>query len=206
MGQVIVGLARAWDTFSILAYTATPPDGVTAIGGVRAACGFCIGDTGTVGKVVVFFTSSDLARTGTACHGLGIFRHLVIAVMTACTTVRRACAEVGTRAIAIAFFCQALGAAFTACTDKIAIASGTCGTAACIGIFDAFARLGFDMKAVDALQELARSLCTRAAFPASDRIGTRSAMHATIFDRIALTRIGIDVHALGAFADCACRL
>ena len=206
MGQVIVGLARAWDTFSILTYTAIPPVHGTAIGGVWAACGFCIGDTGTVGKVVVFFTVDDLARTGIACHGLGIFRHLVIAVMTACTTVRRACAEVGTRAIAIAFFRQALGAAFTACTDKIAIASGTCGATACVGIFDAFACLCVDMKAVDALQELARSLCTRAAFPASDRIGTRSAMHATIFDRIALTRIGIDVHALGAFADCACRL
>ena len=126
--------------------------------------------------------------------------------MTACTTVRRACADVGTRAIAIAFFRQAPGAAFTACTDKIAIASGTCGTAACVGIFDACPRLSIDMKAVDALQKLARPLFTRAVFPSSDSIGTRSAMHATIFDRIALTRIGIDVHAFGALADCACRL
>lgn len=129
-----------------------------------------------------------------------------IAVMSALATVLCAGFNIGALSIAIGFGIFALRAAFAARTDKTFRALDAGCTAASFGILGTFAGVGIDMKAVDALQELACALGASAALPACDGCGAGTAMKSAVFHIIELAGVFIDVHTFGASLDCARRL
>lgn len=129
-----------------------------------------------------------------------------IAVMTARPTILCAGFNIGALSIAIGFGIFALCAAFAARTDKTFRTFGAGCTAASLGVLGTFAGVCIDMKAVDALQELACGLGASAALPACDGCGAGTAMKSAVFYIIELAGVFIDVHTFGASLDCARRL
>ena len=129
-----------------------------------------------------------------------------IAVMSARSTVLCAGFNIDALAIAIGFGIFALCAAFAARADKTFRTFGAGCAAANFCILGTFAGVGIDMKAVDALQELACALRASATLPACDGGGAGTAMKAAVFNVIELAGVFIDVHTFGASLDRACRL
>ena len=129
-----------------------------------------------------------------AAHRLGVFWLFGIAVMSTLAAVLCAGCNIDALAIAIRFGIFALCAAFAACADQPVSTFGTCGTAACFCILHAFASAGIDMKAVDALQQLACALCTSAILPACDGGGAGTAMQTAVVNVIELAGIFKDMH------------
>ena len=118
--------------------------------------------------------------------------------MPAFAAVRRAGFNIDAFVIAIRLGIFALGAALATGADQSVSAFGACGTAACACVLHAFAGAGIDMKAVDALQDLARALRACARLPACDGRGAGAAMQTAVFNVIELAGVFIDMHVFGA--------
>lgn len=124
--------------------------------------------------------------------------------MSALATVLCAGFNIGALSIAIGFGIFALRAAFAARTDKTFRALDAGCTAASFGILGTFAGVCIDMKAVDALQELACALGASAALPACDGCGAGSPMQAAVLHIIELAGIFKHMHAFSTRLDRAC--
>ena len=194
--NMVISLATLRDTGALMTASCAPSGGLRAVCGLFTAGGFRIRHAGIVRDVIIFNAGCNQTCAVAAFHGLSKCRHFVVAVVSALAAVRRAGVDIGTFAVAKGIAVEALVAAFATSTEQIGIAFDAFRAATRFCILHTFASAGIDVKAVDALQDLALALYACARLPAGDGCGAGTVMQTAVFNRIELAGIVVGVHAV----------